>query len=289
MKRLATSAVLAGREVGLSESACADGALAAVRGYRNTLAALQELTALERFYPRVDSTKLLDRAASAADRTVVRKAERKARRRSSEQVLDSVATTGVGLGTRIVDQPPVLRRLGLVTPEQVAGIMRAYQASAQPDVAVLLEQYTLVDAAFRVVGVGSVGLRAHIALLIGPAGEPLMLQLKQAVPSVLVTHGGMTFGGHRGGFLPAPDRAREGWRVVTGQRIMQAVSDRFLGWIGFEGRDCYVRPFRDMKGSIALDTLTASFLIDHAEMCGAVLARAHAQSPDAARIVGYLG
>ncbi|MDN4486756.1 DUF2252 domain-containing protein [Demequina sp. SYSU T00039] len=289
LKRLATSAVLAGREVGIDERTCREAATAAAHAYRDTLNRLYAHTALERFYFRVEADALLDRIDAGPDRKELRRAQRKARRRSSEQVLTSVATVGSGLDTRIVDQPPVLRHLGVASPEQMTGILRTYRESAASDVAVLLEQYTLVDAAFRVVGVGSVGLRAHIALLIGPSGEPLMLQPKEAVPSVLVTYGGMAFGDTRRRAVARPSRGVEGWRVVTGQRVMQAVSDRFLGWLEFEGRDFYVRQFRDMKGAVDLDRLTPSLLVEYTRLCAAVLARAHAQSPDGARILGYLG
>src|SRR5262249_43920844 len=150
----------------------------------------------------------------------------------------------------------------------------------------LLQQFRIVDVVRRIVGVGSVGTRCGIALLLGPAGEPLFLQLKEAQASVLQTFGGAGdatrgAGDHQAG--------HEGWRVVAGQRILQASSDPFLGWLSIDERDFYLRQFRDMKGSIDLTTLTPSQFDGYCELCGGVLARAHAQSTDAGAVRGYIG
>lgn len=288
LKRLAASVILAGRDVGISEDACLDAAIGASRAYREALEMLYGLTALERYYFHVEAERLITGARNAKDRKVVRKAETKARRRSSDRILSAIATDGVGRDLRIVDQPPVLRHLGIASEEEIHDLVAAYRASVVPDVGILLEQYTLADAAFRVVGVGSVGLRAHVVLLVGPAGEPLVLQAKEAVASVLVSHGGMPFARSGRQALTPPATAREAWRVVTGQLIMQSVSDRFLGWFSFRGRDFYVRQFRDMKGSLDLSALTPSLLADYARLCAGLLARAHAQSPAGAQVHGYV-
>lgn len=288
LKRLAASVILAGRDVGIAEDACLDAAIGASRGYRDTLERLYGLTALERFYFRVESDLLVEGTRNAQDRKVVRKAERKARRRSADRVLGTITTEGEARDLHIVDQPPVLRHLGVATEEEMRALVAAYRSSAAPDIGILLEQYTLADAAFRVVGVGSVGLRAHVVLLVGPAGEPLVLQAKEAVASALVSHGGMPFARSGQQALTPPTTAREAWRVVTGQRIMQSVSDRFLGWFSFRGRDFYVRQFRDMKGALDLAALTPSLLADYARLCAGLLARAHAQSPAGAQVHGYV-
>lgn len=287
VKRLGASVVLAGRDIGMSEDSCLDAVAGAVRSYRETLRSLYEMDALERFYYRVE-TDQLEHIASGAGRKVLAEADRKARRRTSEKVLKAVTTTDVDGRLRILDQPPIVEHLKLVGPEVLPNLVRAYKDTVHQDIAVLLEQFAFTDGALRIVGVGSVGTRCHILLFVGPAGEPLFLQAKEAQPSVLVTYGGMPRGHTGRRVLAQPTSGREGWRVVTGQRVMQAVSDRFLGWLEYNGRDYYVRQFRDMKGSIDLATLTPSVLSGYARLCGRLLARAHAQSPDGAAIRGYL-
>ncbi|WP_062311634.1 DUF2252 domain-containing protein [Demequina rhizosphaerae] len=288
VKRLGASIVLAGRDIGASEKACAAAVSEAVCAYRGGLEKLFAMTALERFYYRVEADRVEESTRGSAARRLMRTAEKKARKRTSTRVLRSITTEGSGGDLRIVDDPPILRHLGLITPESTLRLMKVYRDTAAPDVVTLLEQFTVVDGAFRAVGVGSVGLRAHIALLVGPSGEPLFLQAKEARPSVLVSQGGMPLGRPEREPQPPAGLGREGWRVVTGQRIMQAVSDRFLGWFAHEGRDYYIRQFRDMKGAIDLESLTAASLTDYAAVCGALLARAHAQSPGAGTIRGYL-
>jgi uncharacterized protein (DUF2252 family) len=145
----------------------------------------------------------------------------------------------------------------------------------------LLEQFRLVDVARRVVGVGSIGTRCDIGLLLGPSDEPLFLQVKEATTSVLESYGGLR--------ARPGDSDREGSRVVSGQRVLQAVSDPFLGWTRYEGRDYYCRQFRDMKGSIELERLTPAQFTSYCALCGAVLARGHAQSPDGVVVSAYLG
>ena len=144
----------------------------------------------------------------------------------------------------------------------------------------MLTRYSFVDVAHKVVGVGSVGTRAVVLLLESGDGEPLILQMKQAGPSVLEAH-------------LAPSRFDEaGKRVVVGQRVMQAAGDPFLGWCtatGKESVDFYVRQLRDLKGSIETTGLIPEELRSYADICGGVLARAHARGGDASRISGYLG
>jgi uncharacterized protein (DUF2252 family) len=142
----------------------------------------------------------------------------------------------------------------------------------------LLGRYRIVDWARKVVGVGSVGTDDAVVLLLGDSdSDPLFLQVKEAQPSVLEP------------FAGASEYANHGQRVVEGQRLMQAASDIFLGWTRIEERDYYVRQLRDMKGSIPVEKLSSSELVDYARACGAVLARAHARSGDPVAIAAYLG
>ena len=212
---------------------------------------------------------------------------RKARGRTSEQTLGKVAFTDESGRPRIVDQPPIMQHVGVEAVDRTRTILRSYATTVRADIALLLTQFTVEDAALRIVGVGSVGTRCHIVLLVGPSGEALFLQSKETAPSVVTTYGGvptsMTPVGI--GLLNQGDGAR----VVSCQRILQAASDPFLGHVTVQGRDLFVRQFRDMKGSIDVETLTHDQFDGYAALCGAVLARAHAQSGHSAFVAGYLG
>jgi uncharacterized protein (DUF2252 family) len=143
---------------------------------------------------------------------------------------------------------------------------------------VLLDSYRVVDVAYRVVGVGSVGTRCLVALLYGDGDDdPLILQLKEANRSVLEP------------FVPPCPYPNQGERVVQGQRIIQAASDLFLGWKTFDDHDFYVRQLKDMKGTVDIDDMDPQTIVDFAALCGMTLAHAHARSGDFCQIAGYLG
>ncbi len=179
---------------------------------------------------------------------------------------------------RIIEDPPLILHAhhGFDVPRTV---FDAYLASLSRERRALLERYAVVDAARKVVGVGSVGTRCHVVLLMDADGTaPLFLQIKQAEESVLAPFAGRS------------ECAHEGERVVSGQRLMQAASDVFLGWAdGPYGHQYYVRQLRDMKGSISIDRLSPDDLARYAMLCGVTLARAHARSGEPAAIAGYLG
>jgi uncharacterized protein (DUF2252 family) len=293
LKRLATSVHVAGRDAGHAEDECVAATIETVRGYRTWLATLMRRTALERVHAHADvesATRLMTRDA---DRDVVRRAATKARRRTSARVLEDVTARTLDGELRIVEQPPITRRLPDDATAFLEPLYEAYRATLREDVRLLLSGFRIVDAVLRVVGVGSVGTRCYIVLLKGPDDEPLFLQAKEAQPSVLATHGGMP--------VRVPGAARgeafhEGRRVVAAQRILQAHSDPFLGWVrGFAGSaaarrpvDFYVRQYRDMKGSIDPDDLDARQLGRYGYACGCLLARAHSQSPGARAVADYL-
>ena len=181
---------------------------------------------------------------------------------------------------RFQEQPPTLERLrrGSGLEKSFRKALERYPRTLPEDRRALLARYRLVDLAFKVVGVGSVGTRCAIGLYLSEAGDPLVLQVKEALPSVLEPHGGRTA------------FANEGQRVVVGQRLMQCASDIFLGWASDgEGHDYYVRQLRDMKTSVPLDKLEGPVLYNFAGMCGWALARAHAKAGSAARLAGYIG
>ena len=214
----------------------------------------------------------------------------KARTRDSMDALAKL-TRIVDGHPRIVSKPPLIVSLDDLDEERrsqtiatLRGVMRGYRTTLQDNRGVLLDSYELADFARKVVGVGSVGTEAWIALLLGrDDGDPLFLQIKEAQPSV-----------HEA-FLGSSDYRHAGQRVVEGQRLMQATSDIFLGWLtspeDLDGRvrDYYVRQLRDWKGSAEIDAMTAEELISYGRLCGATLARAHARSGDRIAIAAYLG
>ena len=290
VKRLAASVWLAGRQTGRTEQQCRDATLTTVRSYRETIRFLSDLTATERFYFQVDADEI---EQASRNPEAIRAVVQKARGRTSEQVLRKLTVTTADGAPRIVDQPPIVRHLDIGSLEAIDGIVASYRATVRADVLLLLSQYRVVDFAMRIVGVGSVGTRCFVVLLLGPADEPLFLQVKEAGQSVLETHGGIRETPHR--VASELITHGQGARVVGAQRILQAHSDPLLGWItgvpGPDGvrRDFYVRQFRDMKGSVQWDRLSAAQSERYGRLCGALLARAHSQSPVGAFVAGYLG
>ena len=274
VKRLAASTVVAGRVNGLSDHDCRAAARAAVRSYREHMHAYAAMRFIEIWYSAIDATEVVDRLSTpaVADAVLI-----KARRNGNPETLPRLAEP-VSDGYRIVDEPPLVTHRTYPLKQRIADVWAGYRASLPEDRRVLLDRYRLVDVARKVVGVGSVGLRCFVALLLGNDDEdPLFLQFKEARPSVLLPFA-----------RPSP-YANQGKRVASGQRVMQAASDVFLGWTRCGPVDYYVRQLRDMKASIPTDRLDAGDLAAYAALCGWALARAHACSGDPARIGGYLG
>ena len=286
VKRFATSLVVGGEDIGLGRTEAAEVVRHAIGVYRDQLDRLGQKTVLERFSHREP---LPDASAGHDVEAVVRATVDRAARRSSDAGLARLVDVDADGVPRLVKQPLAAVHEEDASLDLALDLFRAYRRTARADVALLLGQFRLVDVVLRVVGVGSVGTRCYLSLLVGPSGERLLLQTKEAEPSVLETFGGLppfveTFGAD-------PDRvdAPQGYRVVSAQRVMQSASDAFLGHFRHEGRDYYVRQFRDMKGSVRLDALTPAQFRAHAAQCAALLARAHAQSPNVAFVCGYLG
>jgi uncharacterized protein (DUF2252 family) len=278
LKRLAASAVVAARTAGLNEWVGQAAAATGVRAYRVAMRRYAGETVLASWYSQVDeetTTRLLRRGRS---RNELEAMFAKARDATSATALPTLATLTRAGEWRIVDHPPVVSHDGM--GEHLAGLQRLYQTyrgSLEDDRRLLLDRFEVRDYALKVVGVGSVGTRCFVALLVSDVDEPLFLQVKEAQQSVLAPYAG------------ADGTSREGRRVVTGQRIMQADSDIFLGWAEAEGRDFYVRQLRDMKGSANFATMRPGVFRDYLELCGLTLARAHARSGSAPEIAGYLG
>jgi uncharacterized protein (DUF2252 family) len=275
VKRLAASVVVAGRGRSFSAGDCGAAARASAETYRTQMRTFAAMGHLGVWYAHIEVQDLLTLLQNAEARklegTVVRKAEQATNLGALEKL-----TTVVDGERRITDAPPLIEHEPMQQPP--TPVVRRYVRSLPTDRRVLLSRYRPVDWARKVVGVGSVGTDDGIVLLLGDSdSDPLFLQVKQAEASVLEP------------FAGASRYANQGQRVVEGQRLMQAASDIFLGWTRIAGRDYYVRQLRDMKGSIPVDKLTGSELVDYARACGAVLARAHARSGDPVAIAAYLG
>jgi hypothetical protein len=251
-------------------------------------------TALEVWYSRADASAIEARfepELSGALRQNLSRSFVKARTKDNLGALARFAGSDGGRPAIIGDPPLIVPLRDLVgdgmhpaeVTEQLRGVLDSYRTSLEPERRELLDRYRLVDFARKVVGVGSVGTRSYMALLLGDdEHDPLFLQAKEAGPSVLEEFAGTS------------EYDNNGRRVVVGQRLMQAVGDIFLGWVrvqGFDGqtRDFYLRQLRDWKGSAEVGAMVPKGMRAYGELCGWTLARAHARSGDRVAIAAYLG
>ncbi len=294
VKRLAASMVIAGRDNGLSEKQQAPVVLETVKQYRTAMRQFADMPQLEVWYAHMDIENAISTHAEEAKAKVVRRAKKelaRARTRDSMSAFSKL-TTIVDGEVRIVDQSPLIVPIakidtGDATDDLFADLRRllgAYRKSLEFDRRVLLEEFQFRDMARKVVGVGSVGTRCWIVLFMGrETRDPLFLQVKEAEASVLEP------------YLRRSEFANHGERVVTGQRLMQAASDIFLGWLrvpaGADGKphDYYLRQLKDWKGSAEIDQMNDQALTNYGRLCGWALARAHARSGDRIAIAAYLG
>jgi uncharacterized protein (DUF2252 family) len=268
--------------------------LSAVQAYREAMNSFAGMSNLEVWYAHMDIDAALAELGSQLKPKLAKRAEKtlaKARTRDSMSASSKLTETVDGR-VRFVDQSPLIVPIDQLVSgserdelfEGLHQLLRAYRDTLEFDRRVLLEQFELVDFARKVVGVGSVGTRAWIALMLGRDGQdPLILQLKEAEASVFEA------------FLGASEFSNHGERVVTGQRLMQASSDIFLGWLhvpsGIDGqaRDFYGRQLKDWKGSAEIEQMVPKGLTMYGKLCGWTLARAHARSGDRIAIAAYLG
>jgi uncharacterized protein (DUF2252 family) len=276
LKRLAASVTVAGRYLGFSKRKNADATMAAAAGYRTHMALYAPMRTLELWYQRIDAA----RVAELHFRSVGKDPENAPQHPVTEHLFPKL-TQATGEMRRIKEELPLVfrPRRGDRTISHVPNMLAKYRATLPADRRALLERFELVDVAIKVVGVGSVGTRCAVVLLMAGDDDSLFLQLKEARASVLE---------------PYTRRSRyrnHGERVVEGQRLMQAASDLFLGWSRDPTLrvDFYVRQLRDCKTAANIDTMDYAHLTDYARHCGAVLARAHAKTGDAAAISGYIG
>jgi uncharacterized protein (DUF2252 family) len=303
VKRMAASFTIAARHNGFTKADTRTATRASVRAYREAMAGFAAMGTMAIWYAHLDEDEVLSvmRSAAKASKTkkgakAAKRAEKtgqktiaKARTRDSLQALSKLGELVDGR-YRIVSQPPIvvpMRDLEAtygLSADQVERVLheqfRSYRATLRDDQRRLLERFELVDVARKVVGVGSVGTRAFIALLQGrDQHDPLFLQVKEATTSVLE------------GPLPKSRYRQHGQRVVDGQRMLQAASDIFLGWTkgADRNRHYYWRQLRDMKGAADVESMAPVGLNFYADICGWTLARAHARSGDPIAIAAYLG
>jgi uncharacterized protein (DUF2252 family) len=291
--RLTASFAVAGRARAFSSKERGRVNLAAAESYREAMRKFAAMRALDLWYARLDVEPLVRRWASAASAKQRKRAERnlaKTHAKTSLRAFDKL-THLVDGRPRIVSEPPLIVPFEDLLPpaersaleDTVRTVLRSYRRTLTGDRRRLLERFSYADAARKVVGVGSVGTRAWIVLMLGnDDSDPLFLQFKEAQPSVLEP------------YLGASTFANRGQRVVEGQRLMQAASDIMLGWFrtpGVDGveRDFYLRQLWDGKGSAIVESMDPSGLAAYAQVCGWALAHAHARSGDPVAIASYLG
>ena len=295
VKRLAASLEVAGRDNGYSGRDRREIVAAAVSRYRQAMRTFAGMGNLDVWYAHADIEQMradFDSQLKARQRKMVDKSLAKARTRDSMQEVAKL-THLVDGRPRIISDPPLLVPVTELLPRevdqqafeaQIKGLLASYRRTLETDRRFLLEQFQFCDMARKVVGVGSVGTRCWIILMLGrDASDPLFLQVKEAENSVLAS------------FVGASKFTNQGQRVVAGQRLMQASSDIFLGWqrteAGLDGkqRDFYVRQLRDWKFSVPIEIMIPRGMRTYGELCGWTLARAHARSGDRIAIAAYLG
>jgi uncharacterized protein (DUF2252 family) len=295
VKRLAASVAIGARDRGFKAGERRDAVLKSASEYRQAMASFTAMSEIDVWYARLDVADIAARwqdKVTKEDRRRLQKNVAKARNKGSLRALKKLTESRDGK-LRIADRPPLLVPIdklaeregqdpGEITA-QIQGLLSEYRGTLDDQARVLAERYHYVDAAHKVVGVGSVGTRAWIALLLGrDESDPLFLQMKEAGSSVLEP------------FAGASRFRQHGHRVVAGQRLMQAAGDVLLGWLTIEGldgkkRDFYVRQLWDGKGSAEIEAMSPQTMAGYAGLCGRSLARAHARTGDRGAIAAYLG
>jgi uncharacterized protein (DUF2252 family) len=285
VKRLITSAIVGGRHAGYPAKAIRRCVREALEGYRTSLHAMLDMSVLDRYYLRMEPERYTG-PVSKSMLGVIQKTTSRARTRTSARVFKQIMEIGPDGTPRLREEPPVLQHVAGETEAQLLESIEEYLAAVPTDIAVLLSHFRVTDLALRVVGVGSVGTRCYLVILVGPNDTPLVLQIKEATRSVLEEYGGW----RQPDTLTAAVEAKgQGVRVVDGQLILQAMSDVFLGTTRKDGRDYYIRQFHDMKGTVETEGMSASTFSEYVTACAVLLARAHSQSANASILRGYVG
>ncbi len=281
VKRLVASFVLAARANGLASSAGHEAAAACARSYRKRIREFSTMDVFDIWYSRIEHTDILAMLPKDRRATLTERIAKATAHPSSELVFPKLAEQS-GEEPRIHDRPPLIfhaseaRHAGYL--DEIKEALSTYRETLREDRRVLVDRMHLVDAAIKVVGIGSVGTLCMVFLFMTVAGHPFFLQVKEANASVLAPYAGASKYDHHG------------HRVVMGQRLMQSASDMLLGWLtGPKGRHFYLRQLRDVKLGALVETFDAEMLEIYGKMCGWALARAHAKAGDPWTIGGYLG
>jgi len=281
IKRLATSFYVGALDNDFSDKDCTTVTRACVRAYREAIAQFSAMNVLDVWYAKLDADTIIASAPDAEAKKNRQRIADEARANIADYVFPKI--TRVHDGRRlIIDQLPLVYHSPPEekVPEIAIDTLKAYRETLSYDRRVLLDHYHIEDIANKVVGVGSVGTWCGVALFLAEDDDPLLLQIKEARPSVLEPYAGKSEFSH------------DGERVVVGQRLMQSASDMMLGWTTGTGkykRHFYIRQLRDMKFSVDISIMNPQRLFGYAEICGWTLARAHARSGDAPMIYGYVG
>jgi uncharacterized protein (DUF2252 family) len=281
LKRLTASIVVAGRYLGFADEDSTSAVHASVESYREHMQAASERTVLQNWYDRITLDMLLEIFGNDKDaRSRLKRKQAEAQTRTSESVFPKLTQVVDGL-PRIIDEPPLIYHFQHQIKDldkQRTRLLEEYRASLVSDRRALFDRYQIIDSALKVVGVGSVGTRCMISLFLADVDDPLFLQIKEARRSVLERPKGKSAYAH------------QGERIVSGQRLMQAATDIFIGWTSTpNGRNYFVRQLRDQKVTAEPETFKKRTLEMYATLCGWALARAHAKAGDPSLIAGYVG
>ena len=284
VKRLAASFVVAGRSNGFNPADCREAAWLAAQAYRLRMAEYAGMSTLQAWNDSFDLNDILENMPDKAMKRFYSKKLTGATEQSAHEKEFAKLTFTAGDTPRILDQPPLIYHFGDVRDKEYLKVaiatLQGLRKNLSPGVSLLLDRFTVVDVAFKVVGVGSVGTACAIMLLMSGRGDPLFLQFKQARQSVLEPYCGLSPWEHAG------------QRVVVGQKAIQAAGDMFLGWTTGTGKQkiqFYVRQLSDAKIKPVIEIMKSVNLKNYAGLCGRVLARAHARTVDPVVLTGYLG
>lgn len=279
LRRLVASIWVAGRQNSASEEHCGSAARSCVAAYREQIRRLADMPLLQRAFEGLDVERLQENAGKSGLSKIIERSAKRARKRTSDRALPRFTEERDG-ERRIVEEPPLITSLAPGEASRLTAALDDYLASLPSQWRRVLAGYTVRDVAHKVVGVGSVGLRAYVVFCEGSSPDDvLFLQLKQARRSVIAryVHGDSAWHAH------------QGQRVVEYQHALQTASDPLLGWTSFDGFQFYVRQFRNMKGAIDIEGIDAEALADYARICGHLLAKGHARTSGASMIAGYVG
>jgi uncharacterized protein (DUF2252 family) len=281
LKRLTASANVAGRENGLSTRERRTAVAEVVRGYQDNMARLEHLGTFDTWHLHAfpGRTNVL-RKVPAKAQAVIEKVLAKALQSDHQDLLPKVAVKDAAGHWRFREDPPILTRVNSAKKKALITALEKYSLTLTRELRYMLSRYRVSDVAHRVVGIGSVGTRTYLALLMGKEdNDPLFLQIKEALTPAHAP------------YLPLrrSEIGHDGQRVITGQRALQSSSDVMLGWTEMDGHEYYVRQMKNLKASIPIEWLTGDAFNFYCWACGALLARAHAKTSEAAIIAGYCG